>query len=247
MMMFKTYGYISMAQGLQFSSDQKFAHYLKIPPRSTFWAQGVATLWCCIVQVAVFNWALGSIPNVCTPEQENGYTCPGANVFFTASVIWGVVGPKRIFGAGATYQNLQYFWLIGAALPVITYFLAKRFPRSWIRYIHVPVFFSGTGQIPPATLYNYLCWGTVGMFFNGFLKRKYNAWWMRYNYLTAMALDTGLAFCQFLAFFAITYTNTAVPNWYMNNKIYDTLDASGAAITNPLAPGQTFGAPVGSW
>lgn len=36
---FKTYGYISMSQALYFLSDFKLGHYMKIPPRSMFFAQ----------------------------------------------------------------------------------------------------------------------------------------------------------------------------------------------------------------
>jgi len=45
MMMFKMFGYITMSQALAFASDLKLAHYLKIPPRTIFWAQVVATAW----------------------------------------------------------------------------------------------------------------------------------------------------------------------------------------------------------
>ena len=31
MMMFKTYGYITMYQALQFTSDFKLGHYMKVP------------------------------------------------------------------------------------------------------------------------------------------------------------------------------------------------------------------------
>ena len=34
MMMFKTWGYITMAQALTFTSDFKLGHYMKIPPMS---------------------------------------------------------------------------------------------------------------------------------------------------------------------------------------------------------------------
>ncbi len=132
------------------------ADYL-VQPRVTFIAQAVACAWSCVVQVAVFNWAMGSIEDVCSPTQKNGYTCPGASVFYTASVVWGVIGPARLFGAGAMYSSLQWYWLIGAAAPVITYFAAKKWPGSPIRYLHWPVIFGGTGQIPPATVYIYLC------------------------------------------------------------------------------------------
>lgn len=54
MMMFKTYGYISLYQGLEFVSDMKLGHYLKVPPRTMFLGQLVATAWSCIVTVAVY-------------------------------------------------------------------------------------------------------------------------------------------------------------------------------------------------
>ena len=130
----------------------------------TFIAQAVACAWSCVVQVAVFNWAMGSIEDVCSPTQKNGYTCPGASVFYTASVVWGVIGPARLFGAGAMYSSLQWYWLIGAAAPVITYFAAKKWPSSPIRYLHWPVIFGGTGQIPPATVYIYLCCELINIY-----------------------------------------------------------------------------------
>ena len=54
MMMFKTYGYISMTQALSFIADMKLGHYLKLPPRTVFTAQVVATIWSTFVQVGVF-------------------------------------------------------------------------------------------------------------------------------------------------------------------------------------------------
>ena len=44
MMMFKTWGYITMLQALNFISDFKLGHYMKIPPRPMFWCQIVATV-----------------------------------------------------------------------------------------------------------------------------------------------------------------------------------------------------------
>lgn len=53
-MMFKTYGYITMSQALTFVADMKLGHYLKVPPRTMFMAQVVATVWSTFVQVGVF-------------------------------------------------------------------------------------------------------------------------------------------------------------------------------------------------
>lgn len=42
------------------------------------------------------------------------------------------------------------FW-IGASLPIITFFLKKKFPKSrFLEAVHWPIFFAGTGNLPPA-------------------------------------------------------------------------------------------------
>lgn len=43
-----------MTQGLAFVADMKLGHYLKLPPRTMFFGQLIATVWSCLVQVAVF-------------------------------------------------------------------------------------------------------------------------------------------------------------------------------------------------
>ena len=53
MCFFKTYGYITCANALHFSMDLKMAHYLKLPPRFTFWAQMVPTVVSTFVCVAI--------------------------------------------------------------------------------------------------------------------------------------------------------------------------------------------------
>jgi OPT family oligopeptide transporter len=63
MMLFKTYGYITMNQAHAFLNDLKLGHYLKIPQRAMFFAQIAATLWSCIVQLAVIEWAFGNVNN----------------------------------------------------------------------------------------------------------------------------------------------------------------------------------------
>jgi hypothetical protein len=44
----------------------QIGHYMKVPPRVTFVCQVVATVWACFVQIAVMNWTLDNIENVCT-------------------------------------------------------------------------------------------------------------------------------------------------------------------------------------
>ncbi|KAF8854741.1 small oligopeptide transporter [Acephala macrosclerotiorum] len=107
MMPFKTYGYITMNQTHSFLSDLKLGHCLKIPQRVTFIGQVIATLWTCVVQLAAMEWALGHISDICKSGQANNFTCPNGRVFLNASVIFGLIGPKRIFSGDAIYADLH--------------------------------------------------------------------------------------------------------------------------------------------
>ena len=156
MMLFKTYGYITMVQGLYFLQDLKLGQYMKVPFRVLFWGQAAATIWSCFVQVAVLHWGITNISDVCTNDQVNNFTCPNGRVFFNASVIWGLIGPQRIFSPGALYSGLLFFWLVGVLTPIAIYIGARMFPKSSIRYLSAPIIFGGTGNLPPATPLNYV-------------------------------------------------------------------------------------------
>ncbi|TDL23824.1 small oligopeptide transporter [Rickenella mellea] len=104
MMMFKTWGYISMSQALKFTSDFKLGHYMKVPLRPMFWCQVVATAIAGTVQLGVQSWMFTNIPGMCDSDQPDGFICANTEVFYTASIIWGVIGPALQFSKGMTYQ-----------------------------------------------------------------------------------------------------------------------------------------------
>lgn len=62
-----------------------------------FAAQFFAVTWLSLVQIATYNFLRGNIEGICTTGQAEGLTCPSAKTFYNASVIWGLVGPKRMF------------------------------------------------------------------------------------------------------------------------------------------------------
>jgi len=121
---FKTYGYISMVQALFFTADLKLGHYMKIPPRLMFQVQLVGTVLNTFINLGTANWLVNSIENVCTPQNPE-WGCSNTNVFFSASVIWGVIGLARMFGPSSIYYPLLYFFVIGFFLPIPFYFLSK--------------------------------------------------------------------------------------------------------------------------
>jgi OPT family oligopeptide transporter len=190
------------------------------------------------------NWALAKIPDVCQETQKDNYTCPGGRVYYTASVIWGAIGPARIFSHGTTYANLQWFWLVGAATPILTWLLARRWPKSLWRYVCTPVVYGGTGLLPPATVHIFLCWGVVGIIFNYFVKRRYTGWWLQYNYIVSAALDCGLIISTLLIFFTLYLTNADAPAWWGNDGMSNTLDWDARAVTKRVAAGEIFGPAV---
>ncbi|KAL7157042.1 hypothetical protein ABFS83_02G051000 [Erythranthe nasuta] len=214
---FKTYGYMSMAQAVSFLSDFKLGHYMKIPPRSMFIVQFLGTIIAGTVNIAVAWWLLTSITNICQDDllpPDSPWTCPGDRVFFDASVIWGLVGPKRIFGSLGNYSSMNWFFLGGAIGPVLVWFLHKAFPKqSWIPLINLPVLLGATGAMPPATPLNYNAWIIIGTIFNFFVFRYRKIWWQRYNYILSAALDAGVAFMAVGLYFTLGMEEKGIDWW----------------------------------
>ncbi|WJX26405.1 oligopeptide transporter 4, variant 2 [Trifolium repens] len=214
---FKTYGYISMAQAVSFLSDFKLGHYMKIPPRSMFLVQFIGTMLAGTINIGVAWWLLNSIEHICHDDllpEGSPWTCPGDRVFFDASVIWGLVGPKRIFGSKGNYSAMNWFFLGGATGPILVWLLHKAFPRqSWIPLINLPVLLGATGMMPPATALNYNAWIFFGTVFNFFVFRYRKKWWQRYNYVLSAALDTGVAFMTVLLYFSLSLENRSITWW----------------------------------
>ncbi|KAJ9131719.1 OPT family small oligopeptide transporter [Pleurostoma richardsiae] len=241
-MIFKVYSTIVLGQAQSYSGDLKMAHYMKIPPRITFWCQVVATIWATFVQIAVMNWTLGNIENVCELEQAAHFTCPNGRAFFSSSIVWGVIGPRRMFGAGSIYVNFNVFWVIGAALPVVFYVLTKVFHVKFVaRYLHAPIMLGAMGWLPPATPLSFSTWSIVGLIFNYGIRKRWNGWWSTYNYVTAAGLDAGLIISTIIIFFAITFPNVTIPQWWGNVDVYNTADASYTAILKTVGEGERFG------
>ncbi|KAG0167683.1 hypothetical protein DFQ28_010237 [Apophysomyces sp. BC1034] len=216
-MIFKTYGYITVRQALLFAQDLKLGHYMKIPPREMFVFQIVGTIVASFVSLGTTNYLLEAIPNICT-KAAYPWTCPNAGLFGASSVIWGLIGPNKFFASDSIYHVIPYFLLAGFLLPIPIYLLSRRYPNSWVRHISIPVFMLGPTPYPPAGTSVMPTWATVGFFFNYFMKRKRSAWWKKYNYVLSAALDSGVAICAIVIFFAFQNSEIHFPSWWGNNS-----------------------------
>lgn len=96
----------------------------------------------------------------------------------------------------------MFFFIIGAILPLIFFFLQKKWPNRYLRYIKyvlvpdvsslnliltirpensVPLILGGTALIPPATAVNYVPWAIVAFIFQHVIRRRHFSWWAKYN------------------------------------------------------------------
>jgi OPT family small oligopeptide transporter len=176
---FKTYGYVTTSHALQFAQGLKLAHYVHIAPWITFncqiWATFISTLVC----TAILNYQMTKIPDVCLPKQKDHFTCPQINSFFTASVLWGTLGPKKMFGPGGIYNGLLWCFPLGAVLPIPFYFLRKKF--KIFAYFHVPIALFGGIVWAPYNMANIWPAVPIAYAFNYYIRRRYLGWWSKYN------------------------------------------------------------------
>ncbi|KAJ7106264.1 OPT oligopeptide transporter protein-domain-containing protein, partial [Mycena epipterygia] len=236
---FKSYGFITTSQTISFASDLKLAHYCHISPRLTFWAQIYATIISSFVCTGILNFQMTKIPDVCTPEQVDHFTCPNINTFFTASVLWGTLGPKRMFGAGGIYNGLLWCFLIGAILPIPFYLLRKRV--KVLEYVHLPVLLTGGLIWAPYSMANVWPAVPIGYLFNVFIKKRYIAWWSKYNYITTTAFSAAIAICAIFIFFALQWPGAQI-NWSGNTRPFTGCDGLQCSRLPP--PDQGFFGPV---
>ncbi|KAJ6043816.1 hypothetical protein N7499_006235 [Penicillium canescens] len=245
-MIFKILSTDVVGQGVYFAMDMKLAHYMKVPPRTCFVAQGVATILGALTQTGVTLWMLSNIADICESGQSDGFSCPNGRTVYSSSVIWGLVGPRRLYSAGRIYSSLLHFFWIGAIAPIVTWALYKYTRREFWKWINWPLIFVGTWNVPPATGINYSSWALVNFVFNHVFRRRYFAWWTKYNYVLAAALDTGLALSGIVIFFCISYPGATFPSWWGNTVYLNTADGEGVAYMAMPEVGY-FGPANGTW
>ena len=234
-MMIKLYGFIPMRHGLDFSRDLKLAQYMKVPPRLLFFFQIYGTIWACLVNVAVQRWMRFNIKHICNEKAE--FSCPNGRVIFNSSITYSLVG--ELFSPGKLYNPLLYFFVVGLFFPIITYILYKKFPKRWFGKMNAPVFFTGSGNIPPSTLYNYSLYFATCFVFNFWLRKYYRYFHAKYNNILSAAFDSGVAISAIIIFLCVTYPGGKL-NWW-GNSVYEKTKDYKSTPYYKLKKGETFG------
>lgn len=151
-------------------------------------------------------------------------------------MIWGAIGPRRIYGDGGIYHPLEWGFLVGALLPIPFYLLTKRFPGSWVRYIHIPLLLNGVLYYCPYNISYVWPAVLVGFAFNHYIKQRYTRWWQKYAYVLTSSFSAGIAIAGVVIFFAVEYHPVAL-NWWGNTVSYAGCDGRGCTLGEIPASG----------
>ncbi|KAK9475928.1 OPT oligopeptide transporter protein-domain-containing protein [Lipomyces japonicus] len=244
LMILKAYGYNIDGQAESYISDQKMAHYTKIPPRAVFRGQMVTTIVQCIVSIGVVNWQIANVKDLCETTNVQKFTCPGARTYYSASVTWGVIGPKRMFNG--LYPILQWCFLIGAGVPIPFILLRRYYPKRF-HYVNPVLILGGMTRWSPYNLSYYTPGFYLSIVFMYFLRKRKLAWWEKYNYVLSSALDAGVAFSAIIIFFTVQYHPKPI-KWWGNTVSSAGIDGSvGRTVNLPLPEIGYFGPAPGSY
>ncbi|KAK9452717.1 OPT oligopeptide transporter protein-domain-containing protein [Dipodascopsis uninucleata] len=240
----RTFGYSVDEQGQTFIGDQKIAHYAKLPPRSVFRAQVYATLIQIFVTTGALNFLMYKVQDFCSYDQPSKFTCTFAHTLYSDTLLFSVIGPSRTFDQ--LYPAIKWMFLAGAILSVVFWFLRKQYPTAF--YSFHPIIALG-GFLRYGSTYN-LSYYTPGFYmafaFNYYIRRRYLAWWSKYNYILQSAITAGVAFCGILIFFALEY-HPKLLVWWGNTVSSAGVDGKGVASLIKTPEDGYFGVANGTW
>ncbi|KAL6925614.1 hypothetical protein ACO0SA_000215 [Hanseniaspora valbyensis] len=241
LMIIKAFGYNIDGQADSYVSNLKLSHYCKIAPQAMFRGQMVMAFLQIFINLGVINWCVDNMKGFCTAEAKGKFTCPDIQTYYNASVMWGGLGPKKIFND--VYPILKWCWLIGFLLGAL-FGLAKKFGGKYFPVWFNPVIFL-VGMLigPPYGLMYYTPALIMSFFSQWYCKRYHLKLWERYNYVIAAALDAGLVLSQIIIFFSVQYNPKEI-DWWGNNVPYLGQDAEGIPLKNITATAKGYFGPA---
>ncbi|CAK7895230.1 oligopeptide transporter 2 [[Candida] anglica] len=248
LMLIKAFGYNIDGQAQNYVSDQKMAHYAKVPARALFRGQLFSVILNSFIGLAVMNWQIDSMDDICTPGQKQKFTCPGATTFFSASVFWGTIGPKKVFGG--LYPVMQYCFLIGFLLVFPSLLFRWYGPRRLTRNFQPSIIMGGFLNWAPYNFSYFTGSMYLSIAFMYYIKKHYLTWWEKYNFVFSGAMDAGVAFSSIIIFFAVQFNDKSI-SWWGNDVPYVGIDGGygqqARLNVTESAPDGYFGLRVGNF
>ncbi|KAL3432941.1 OPT oligopeptide transporter protein-domain-containing protein [Aspergillus tetrazonus] len=186
-----------------------------VPPRQTFWAQVVAVVVSAFFCTGVMNFQITHIPGICQSDQKDRFTCPGVNTtYFTAAVLFGSIGARKVFGRGGQYTALLSAFPVGFAISFVVYAVQKRIPRGhWFAKFYLVMFLNGGIHWSPYNI-AYMWPAVLPAYISmRYLRSQYLAFWSKYNYVLSAAFSTAIAVAGVVIFLAVSYNGFDVKWW----------------------------------
>ncbi|KAI6781648.1 putative mitochondrial carrier-like protein [Emericellopsis cladophorae] len=144
------------------------------------------------------------IPRVCAAEAPMRFTCPALNSYFTSSVLWGTIGPVKMFSRKGQYAPLLLGPPLGALTPLIFWDLMKLMPRSrWVCQVHpVASWYGGVFWVPYSFSY---AWPAVPVAWLSwiYIKSRFLAFWSKYNFVLSASFSAAIAISGIVILFSV--------------------------------------------
>lgn len=209
---------MTMSQALGLLGDLKLGLYSKIPPRSMFIAQSLGTAVGGCVNYAFIKSVIDSkrpFLDGTETDPTGQWTGRAPAIFYSASVIWGLIGPARFFAG--PYRILYSGFVIGAILPFVPWFINRRRPDFGRRFhldkISIPLILSGMAM-PPQSPTNLIIVGLLAAYLaQRWSLRRYPDWHERYMYVLSAAFDSATS-VNALVIFLLGATSWAGASWW---------------------------------
>ncbi|KAF9929288.1 hypothetical protein FBU30_001718 [Linnemannia zychae] len=226
---FKCYGYMSIWQCKELLSDLKLGVYMKIPPRSMFaaqvWGTVIGGILNYVTMILIINSKREYLDG--TSNDPNGlWTGMGAQLLWGSALVYGALGPQRMFSSKGSYHFIYWGFLIGAVIPVIQWMLSKKFPNIKWALFNVTIFAGGMSAFPGGMIVGVVSSFAVFLFWRVWLFRYHKEIWSKYTFILSAALDTGaaltgLAIFIFLSGGVNSKLYAMFPSWIANYYLPD--------------------------
>ncbi|KAG0046037.1 hypothetical protein BGZ83_008764, partial [Gryganskiella cystojenkinii] len=246
-MVFKCYGYMAMAQCLQLMTDLKLGHYMKIPPRAMFvgqfWGTLVGSLFNYFTMILIIDSQRAALDNT-KPDPNGLWTGQRIQTYWGSGLIYGALGPARMFALDGKYGFVYLGFLIGFVVPVLLWALSKKFTKFPWSKINIAIIAGGMGAFPNGYSMGVTSSLVTLFVFQFYIARYHKNWWRKYIFILSAALDTGAAFTGLVIFLFLgagisPKIKVDVPSWWGNyyvegnddypNFPYKHVDRCGAA------------------
>ncbi|KAG5665047.1 hypothetical protein KAF25_008781 [Fusarium avenaceum] len=206
------------------STDLKMAQYLKIPWRTMFLLQTWGSLFGTALNYVIMDTITRNRRDILLdPIGNQVWSGQKIQSLNTTAVTWSLA--KYIYGFGPDgYGWIPLSLLIGAAVPVLVWFISRRYKTvgGWeVHKLIAPVIFHNASTTTAGT--TSVLWSQIatGLWSQWYMRLRNPSWFGKYNYIVGGGLDAGAKVAMFILTFAVaggSGNEVPFPTWWGNTK-----------------------------